>query len=151
MAFVVFDCVQYVGTNKCSKEMIRMTIAIWGASAAVCRRKGALKAAAAVVGIVACSAGIAGAIVAPIMILDNHGKVSALTSALAAGDKVVKDGDNTFYEIQCTGPGQANAFKITIDPATGNKVVTDKALVGYPQWPLDRWYGHSVPAGHCSK
>jgi hypothetical protein len=131
-----------------------MTIAIWGASAAVCRRKRVLKGAAVITAGVAIGATIAGVIVSPIMVLDNHDKVRTLTSALAAGDKVAKYGgldSNSFYEIQCTGPGQANAFKITIDPATGDKVVTDKALVGYPQWPLDRWYGHSVPAGRCSK
>lgn len=93
---------------------------------------------------------LAGMVVTAAIVSTENDRVSALTSALAAGDKVINyKGDKELYEVQCTGPGQANAFKIKID-RDGIKVVTTDALAGYPQWPLNRIYAHAVPAGRCN-
>jgi hypothetical protein len=81
--------------------------------------------------------------------VSENDRASALTSALAAGNKVVKTADNSLYEIRCTEPGQANAFKIEID-RQGNMVVTNEALLA-PKWPVSYLYGNSVPAGICPK
>jgi hypothetical protein len=96
----------------------------------------------------AISFSLAAVITAPVVLMSENGKASALTSALAAGDKVVKTADKSLYEIRCTGLGRANAFKIEID-RQGNKVVTDEALLA-PKWPVSYLYGNFAPAGRCT-
>jgi hypothetical protein len=128
-----------------------MTAALFsGDFEATRRRREALKTVAALAAFTVCAVIGIGGVLSLIQVADNSDRVNTLTSALAAGDKVVKFGvsDSTPYEIQCTGPGQANAFKITIG-RDGNRVVTDRALVGYPTWPINRLFGHSVRAGRC--
>jgi hypothetical protein len=87
------------------------------------------------------------AVIGSVEVTRESSRLSALTSAVAAGDEVVRR-DGKVYAIQCTDPGQANAFRIGID-RDGNKVVTEDALVN-PQWPYDHFYGHSVPAERCN-
>ena len=92
---------------------------------------------------------VAAVLCIPVILMSENDRASALTSALAAGDKVVKTADKSVYEVRCTGPGQANAFKIEID-RQGNKVVTDEALLA-PKWPVSYLYGNFAPAGSCAK
>jgi hypothetical protein len=133
--------------------MIQMNTTLFSQIEASYRRRENLKSLASLAAFAVCTVIGVGAIVSLTEVTDNSNRVEVLNSALAAGDKVVKYGgwDNDFpYEIQCTRPGQANAFEIKID-RDGNRVVNkDVALVGYSQWPVNRIFGHSVPAAHCT-